>query len=293
MGKISLLIVLLSFLISSGFSENQPELQESPPWFHEVRGAISRDGITFTEIPMSFFKQASVPDIVEITVNDSKAAPKGTMILYFLDFSNYKEPNQETISMSTSVDGYNWTPKKPVNVFGNNKPIAVDPTIIELSDGRLRMYFLAADFSDTSMQEKHSEFLSAVSENGFDFLVEPGVRLQAPYLITDPEVERYGNEWFMIYLAPDGPHLARSKDGLSWDTDKRFKVPGGSVLMPGGKIRVFDQYGKDGWKALYELNIITPDNKKIHLKEGHIGDATCIRRMDGSFYMVRKYALIK
>jgi hypothetical protein len=260
------------------------------PHQHEVHGATSVDGLTFTEIPDPFFKEASVPDVVEVTVSGSQAAPPGTLLLYFVDFSNAHAPNQETIAMSTSTDGMNWTEKTTVVVQGNSWPIAVDPTVVELPDGRIRLYFYGADFSVPDPPEH--VFLSAVSEDGIHFEVEPGVRLSAPG-ITDPQVRRAGDEWVMSWVSPNGLPLARSQDGLEFTVDERFAFVPGSVMMPDGIVRVFERGDGGAIHAVHDFDLSGPGTGEGWRPAPgedvkNIGDASCIRRLDGTYYMVIK-----
>ena len=268
----------------------QPMFPPDDPQLHAVYGATSIDGLNFTEIPEPLFRQASVPDVVEITVSGSKVAPKGTLLLYFVDFSHYNGPNQEVLSMATSTDGRSWSARRTVIVHGNNRPIAVDPSVVELPDGRLRLYYYGADFADPLQNQRDHEFFSAVSEDGINFQVEPGTRFQAPG-ITDPEVAKAGDEWRMVYLQ-NGILLARSRDGLEFKADKRFEFVPGSVLMPDGRVRAFGQSGGGSVSALYDFSSSVPEigkeRRQLHGGTEPIGDATCIRRLNGTYFMVLK-----
>jgi hypothetical protein len=228
------------------------------PLEHAVYGATSKDGVIFTDFPEPFFKEASVPDVVEITVNGSKVAPKGTLVLYFLDFSRMRRGDASDAVMVTSTDGRSWSPKTRLVFRGLDHPeIVADPSVVELPDGKLRLYFFYPGAPGTPITGPN-EFWSAISEDGVNFQVEPGVRLRGPGA-TDPEVVKAGDEWLMIYAMPGGPHLARSRDGLEWMPDERAKLPTSSVLMPDGKIRAFKSREKGAWAAIYEMDPSAPD----------------------------------
>ncbi len=268
------------------------------PLDHAVWGATSPDGKVFTNFPEPFFKEGSVADVVEITVQGSKVAPVGTLLLYFLDFSHWRAEGLSYPVMTTSPDGKTWAPQKQLTFRSADRAEAqvADPSLVELPDGRLRLYFFqwpTPDPSATPGPATH-EFWSAISEDGVNFQVEPGVRLAA-IGATDPEVAKVGDEWLMIFAMPGGPHLARSRDGLAWVADDRAKLPGCLALMPDGKLTAFQSRGKDTWVAGFEVDPIAPDFGKQALPPGDetcrsgTEDVTVIRRMDGSYYMVWKY----
>jgi hypothetical protein len=266
------------------------------PLDHAVWGATSTDGKTFTAFPDPFFKEASVADVMEITVNESKVAPRGTLLLYFLDFSNWRRDGTAGPVMTTSTDGKTWAPPKKLVFRGVDNPefAIADPSVVELPDGRLRLYFFRWPTPDPSATPGPTtdEFWSAVSEDGINFQVEPGVRLRG-IGATDPEVVKAGDEWLMIYAMPGGPHLARSRDGLEWTPDDRARLPGCLALMPDGKLTAFMSRGKGTWVVNYEIDPMAPDyGKKPMPPEAcrtGIEDATVVRRLDGSYYMVWKY----
>jgi hypothetical protein len=234
--------------------------------------------------------------VLEITVNGSKVAPKATLLLYFLDFSNWRKDGTAGPVMTTSTDGKTWAPPKKLVFRGVDNPdfAIADPSVVELPDGRLRLYFFRWPTPDPSATPGPTtdEFWSAVSEDGINFQVEPGVRLRG-IGATDPEVVKAGDEWLMIYAMPGGPHLARSRDGLEWTPDDRAKLPGCLALMPDGKLMAFMSRGKGTWVVNYEIDPMAPDFGKKPMppeacKTG-IEDATVVRRLDGSYYMVWKY----
>jgi hypothetical protein len=65
--------------------------------------------------------------------------------------------------------------------------------------------------------------------------------------------------------------------------------------MPDGKLRAFQSRGTGTWVASYDIDPSAPDfGKKAMPPEAcktGIEDATVVRRLDGSYYMVRKYFL--
>jgi hypothetical protein len=83
-----ILMLLVGYRVSA---TPKPMSPPDGPWLDEVYGATSIDGLHFTEIPGPFFRQASVPDVVEITSRESQAAPSGTLLLYYVDYMVFKK----------------------------------------------------------------------------------------------------------------------------------------------------------------------------------------------------------
>lgn len=256
--KIKSVLIFLIMINSIAFAQEQErahrfhmELLQEGPFKDEIFGAISKDGFNFEVLAGPFFKRASVPDILELT-RDSDAGESGTLLLYFVDFSEVKAPGTEGISVAKSVDGINWSEKQKVIIEGKvNRGAAVDPSVVELIDGRIRMFFFGSEQTegDPARAEGDHKIYSVISEDGINFKVEPGVRFQAPF-ITDPEVLQIGNRrWLMFLSKGQETLLATSNDGLEFMGEDSFSleiggVPG-AVELPDGSIRIFAT-GKDG-----------------------------------------------
>ncbi len=305
---INLTIVILIVITSVVFAkeENQGmrhrfhmELLQEGPFKDEVFGAVSKDGFNFEILPGPFFKRASVPDVVELT-KDSNAGERGALLLYFVDFSEVKTPGTEGISVAKSVDGINWSEKQRVIIEGKvNRGAAVDPSLVELLDGRIRMFFFGSEQTegDPAKAEGDHKIYSAISEDGINFKAEPGVRFQAPF-ITDPEVLQVGNKkWLMFLSKGQETLLASSNDGLEFTAEDSFSleiggVPG-AVELPDDSIRIFAT-GKDGIvSAVFTPNSnsspIIEDAERISRGDsGVVADPACIKRLDGTYYLIFK-----
>lgn len=271
---------------------------DSGPFNDEVFGAVSNDGINFKVLSGPFFKHASVPDVLELT-QDCKAGSRGTLLLYFVDFSNIKGPGKEGISVAHSTDGLSWSDKQEITIEGRtNRGAAVDPSVVQLEDGRIRLFFFASEITqgDPAKSEGDHKILSAISEDGIHFQAEPAVNLQSPF-ITDPEVLRLGKEWLMFLSKGQETLLARSRDGLKFTLDDNFYlniggVPG-AVALPDGKVRIFAT-GRGGIvSARFDPDsVLTPiveSGRRVSQKEARIvADPACIRRLDGTYYLIFK-----
>ncbi|MBI2495257.1 MAG: hypothetical protein HYW10_01635, partial [Candidatus Omnitrophica bacterium] len=188
-----------------------PGPDASGPFNDEVYGAVSEDGVEFEELPGPFFEHASVPEVVELA-HTSAAGSAGTLLLYFVDFSNGHRAGSEGLSMASSRDGRDWTAQRPVRVVGKrHRGAAVDPSVVQLSDRRLRMYFFGSEVThgDPAAVSGDHVIYSAVSDDGLTFTVEPGVRFQTPG-ITDPDVLLVGEALWMVLSRGQETLLARS-----------------------------------------------------------------------------------
>lgn len=274
-----------------------PPGQMQGPFNDEVFGAVSQDGLNFTVLPGPFFKHASVPAILEIK-KDCKAGEKGTLLLYFVDFSAVSFISLEGISMSSSRDGLNWSVKKTVIIKGKvNKGAAVDPSVVQLSDGRIRMFFFGSEVTegDPAGALGDHRIYSAISEDGLTFDVEPGVRFQSSH-ITDPQVLEVDGQWFMFLSAGQETLLARSREGMEFTIDDNFilKAGGvpGAVELPDGRIRIFVT-ARQGIKSILfnpgtELSIIEDGQRIARGSADIVADPSCVRRIDGSYYLIFK-----
>lgn len=275
-----------------------PHPQPPSPFHDEVHGAVSDDGLAFRVLPGPFFQQASVPDIVELT-RESPVGSPGTLLVYFVDFREMRRPGTEGISVASSRDGERWSDPRRVSIAKKvNQGAAVDPSIVQLNDGRLRMYFFGSETtrSDPASVPGDHVIYSAVSEDGVHFEVEPGVRFGAPR-ITDPEVLQVGSEWWMFLSRGHETLLARSTDGLTFIPDETFTlsiggVPG-AVVLEDGRVRVFAS-GHEGIVSATvdpEPRAVPTPDPGVRVSRGNarvVADPACVRRRDGSYYLIVK-----
>lgn len=189
-------------------------------------------------------EHASVPDVIQLgsDVGDFK---KDSILVYYIDFSQIGGPGTEQIVVVNSTNGgKSWSAKKNITISNKqNKGGAVDPSIVQLSDGRLRLYFFGSDVTtgDPGQATGPHKVYSAISSDGINFTVEDGVRFQNSGL-TDPEIIAYNNSWYMYYSVGSQFKLATSSDGLNFTS---VTVSGGNIggvpgaLAIGGGVRVW------------------------------------------------------
>ncbi|MBN1166485.1 MAG: hypothetical protein JXA44_05060 [Methanospirillaceae archaeon] len=146
---------------------------------HEIRSAISEDGITFSDEGVAFLWPGLVdPDVWW----------NGTAWNMYV----YSIAQGQTI-IATSDDGVHFTYKEPLDLknIGTTGPVLLD-------DGSFRLYAFE--------QNQEGNIISFRSEDGITWNREPGVRIEKPKsaMISDPSaVHLPDGSWMLFYkLAP-------------------------------------------------------------------------------------------
>ncbi len=168
------------------------------------------------------FAKGESPEGIRLA-RDVGPLQKGNILLYFMDFTNWASQGQDATAVVTgSTDGVVWSTPRPVRL--DDAPLErksfVDVSVVQLDDGRLRMYFMARK----EAYETTVPIRSALSTDGVNFAVEPGVRIAST---DNVEVARAGATWVMFMSDyPKGTSgVATSTDGLAWLAADRV-VPG-------------------------------------------------------------------
>lgn len=189
----------------------------------------STDGLTWAEGAL-LSEAASVPDVIRTS--------KGETWAYWVDFSDFTGPNTENIGVARSADDGNTWELLGNAVFTDLGEITpVDPNVIELPDGSLRMYFY-----DIAVFQGAHPIYSAVSDDGINFTLEEGVRFSMEN-IFDPDVIQLPDGTYRMYLNSEDILSASSPDGLTFTADEGVRVEKGAVpgaiLMPDGSVRLY------------------------------------------------------
>ncbi len=199
------------------------------PYYHELFVATSTDGETWSVKDESFVQHASVPDLVLLDqdVGDFNA---GTLLTYFVDASDMPAGGQEEIGLMYSTDnGETWSEKEVITIVGSEGQTPVDPSIVQLEDGSLRLYYF--DLSTTRSSSGEFVMYAAYSNDGKTFSVEQAV-FTSTTLMTDPEVILFNDAWFM-YFWMGTIVVATASDGLNFayvDDTGLVGIPGAAVV---------------------------------------------------------------
>lgn len=158
---------------------------------------------------------ASVPDIVKLSQNVGPFN-KGTWLMYFNDTTQKNEELQRVGLIYSIDDGATWSDRVyvPVNTDGEEFIVA-DVSIVELEDGRLRLYYYGLD--PRGDHNKERKIFASVSEDGLEFEVEELV-YSSMEAVNNPEVLYAGGEWYLFLTVVDEKTgFARSGDPLSFE----------------------------------------------------------------------------
>ncbi len=190
---------------------------------HNTYLAVSTGPTDFSPAAEPIFTSASVPEVVKLN--------NGDLLLYFVDAATLITPGTERLAYSKSIDsGKTWSTKQHIVITGKtNAGAVVDPSVVELSDGTLRMYFFGSETTqgDPAATEGDHVVYSAVSSDGLNWTVEDGERFAAARL-TDPEVVQMDDHyWLMYYSLGTTTGIATSSDGLEWFESKQSWAGGG------------------------------------------------------------------
>lgn len=225
---------------------NQEGDQTNPGPFNDtVYLTTSTDPASFVASNVVVFNHASVPDVIQLQTN-IPAGNTGDLLLYFVDFSQYQSIADEYISVSRSQDGgLTWSTPIPIDLVGKlHAGAAVDPAIIQLDDGSLRLYYYGSERTSTNLNPGSTQsFYSATSTDGVHFTVEPGTRLSANY-IADPDVVYFLGQWLMYYSEGNITHIATSTDGLTFTDTGQTWLDGGipGAYSDGSQLHLYGCY---------------------------------------------------
>jgi hypothetical protein len=193
---------------------------------HELYFAVSEDGETWertTDEPI--LEMASVPNLLllEQDVGDFEA---GTLISHFVDASEMHDWGEERIGYITSEDnGETWSDRALITIEDLPEGLTgVDPCVVQLPDGRLRIYFFdfTANKNLLNGEDTDPTFYSAISEDGLTFEFEGEVYSSTAALITDPEVLWVKDRWLLynpVFESAESMQTGENQIQISESTD--------------------------------------------------------------------------
>lgn len=213
------------------------------PYYHQIVRAISVDGLDFQKTGGVLIDKASVPDVIRL---DS-----GRLLLYAADGVMDRSRNSLLVAYSDD-DGASWTAGSlHVSNERTRFSVGTDPDIVLLDDGSFRLFYLYRELPASGQFDPNAtcQVLSAVSTDGLNFIEEPGVRFEYTN-ITDPDVVKIGNTWYMY--TSQGPRLiaASSTDGLTFTYEKIVREQGSvssTIVMDDNSYRQF--FCRDGIRS--------------------------------------------
>ena len=189
----------------------------------------------------------------------------------------------------SSDGGKTWSEPQVIEIEGlperHSRPC--DPMLVVLEDGRFRLYFTCSPRCG-----ERPRTLSAISDDGLHFRVEPGDRFADPENdVLDPAVVFFRGKWH--YYAPiqgrrNRAYHAVSEDGLNFrrmsDVDTGDITFLGCAVVDGDRLRFYGT-GPGGVRSA-----ISDDGERWTVEEGIRldggADPGVVRLPDGRWLMV-------
>lgn len=241
--------------------------------------ATSENGLMFEE-QKELFDRAGVPNLLKLE--------NGNLVLTYQYFSDSSKDMFDVIAYSISEDsGETWTETEAVKIEGSPSPLTdgkvpMDPTLVQLEDGRLRLYF-----TYHAKGNKTAALYSATAEDdniSSTFTVEETPALTVSENLLDPAVVYFDGLWHH-YSWRDKSTLnyhSTSEDGVTFtrqeDIDLDMDFLGQVIPFEDGLMF----YGTGG-SAFSEDGYNWEINKKVSIPGADPG----IQQIDdGSYLMV-------
>ena len=223
---------------SDGIGSPPPWVPDQPgPWDGAMHIATSSDGLQFTPGEL-FLDHAGVPCLTRTTDHVLIATYQ------YFSFENEAEFGYMAYSVSTD-EGTSWSDPEVISLeglpaYGNALP--VDPALVQLDDGDLRLYFTLHAQGD---QHTHVAAARAASISE-TFTYEGELFRSEDANLLDPTVIFFDGSWHYFTPVPGGTgtmnHHATSADGLHFtaqdDINIDMNMLGNPVVVDGG-IRFF------------------------------------------------------
>ncbi len=224
----------------------------APLYGHRVYLTFTPDGLTFPEEGRLILEHASVPDLV--------IGPDGHLWVYFVN----GEPGHHGIFAARQTDDGQWETLGCITLDGAFNGNAVDPNVVRLPDGRIRLMYFQGNFVSQTLQPGDpNPIFSAVSEDGLHFTVE-GQRL-AIAGATDPTLVQLPDGSWLLAVAVQGEIVfARSDDGEHFEQFgqpiKDLGIPELAVLADGSVGLYLTRFyrstdGGQTWKVVEDVQV--------------------------------------
>ncbi|MBI4612229.1 MAG: exo-alpha-sialidase [Planctomycetes bacterium] len=262
------------------------------PWDGDLWLLESDGGIEFGSA-RQVVRGVGVPTLI--------ADRSGRLVALFQWFPEDREDAFDRVAVSFSEDSAkSWSDPRPIVIdeFPRELLRPCDPTVVELQDGRFRLYFTSATkgarWPSKDPREAVPGIYSAISEDAIRWRFEPGVRLAVEgEPVIDCAAARLGKTWHLYSPVQDvegRAYHAVSEDGLAFERrpDVSLPVRGswlGCAVAVEGALRFYGSGGgRGGWSAT------SRDGEDWELDEGasrELGaDPGVARAPDGRWILV-------
>jgi hypothetical protein len=177
-------------------AQGRPNRTQPGPWDNDV--LVYRAATARQPERLAAFPRAGVPTAARL--------PDGRIIAAHQHFPEDDDEDFDKVAVRFSSDeGRTWTRPEVIRVTGlpEGARFPFDPTLVPLPDGRVRLYFT---FMRGRRLDRNPQVIaSALSSNGVDFAVEPGVRFAIEGRpVIDCAVVLHGG-MFHLFAPDNGP----------------------------------------------------------------------------------------
>ena len=249
--------------------------------------ATSEDGFTWSKTNERFIDQTGAPSAVVVD---------GTIFLYYMTFA--EDYRNKIVAAVSQDEGKTWVHKLiHIDISDGH---AADPTVVITDDGSLRMYLTTELAGDN-----HRVIRSALSEDGINFYLEGGIRIEevlgGSYPVAS-SVLRIGDVWHLYTLGSFGSKNSHfvSDDGLTFIEEDplavNFLFSNGLASSDGyfyygmkntgtgkGTFSIYMATTEDGYT--YDDQGVVLSVEENDLESYMVKEATVIQRNDGSYMM--------
>ena len=236
--SLTILIIAMVFLLGCGSSEQEPEILDIEETQNsedtQVESVTEKLSFSWNKDSGSRIEDGSVPFIHKLKDGKNR--------LYYC--------NSKGILSAVSNDGVSFTKEQGVRVSPGEgfESFVCDPTIVDLQDGRMRMYYKGADSQNPGPGKSIHKIYSAVSSDGLTFQKE-GLRIDSEtngdngwasvpdaIVLSDGRVRIY---YVTAAAMEHGIGSAISSDGLNFVKEPGLRIPN---LVDPALIRIKDKY---------------------------------------------------
>jgi len=213
------------------------------PFFHNVFGATSSDGLNFIKTKNIVLEKASVPDIVKMK--------DGKLLMVAVDGA--RRSNSGLMVAMSEDSGVTWKQGSLQLQSPSGGGNAVDPEVILTDEGKVRLFYVVMGDKpgekpplDVNGQPVGgtARVMSALSDDGVSYVEEQGERYKSEgSIVTDPDIVKIGSKWFM-YVSKGEQNIA-----LTSDDGNTFKLQG--VIRAKGSVSKTVSIGNGEYRQFY------------------------------------------
>lgn len=253
------------------------------PWDGEIWQTASTSGIDFGK-SVVIQEHAGVPNLLKLQ--------NGDLILTYQYFSTESEELFDVIAYSVSIDeGETWSDTQAV-IFENlpepldSKKHPMDPTLVQLEDGRLRLYFTYHAKGNTTAALYSATTNDNSMASAFTADRTPALQIDAGNLL-DPAVVYFNGVWqhYSWQDGSDNNYHSISIDGVTFTRKDDITLPMdflGQVIEDNGRL-VFYGTSKDGI-----ARAVSGDGYTWEMQEplGMRGADPAVQKLDDGTYLM-------